>query len=285
MQQIHVARNRQKLGEFTEAEVIEGLNSGRFLPTDIAWAPPMAEWVPLSDFKFSATDSLPTPVPTPQPMGFEVPSTAVVGTGVPWDSTGSGRYVSDWWQTTVDSLLSPIQTFQSAQTTGGYGKPLAFLAIGATLGGIMSMLIQSVAMAATDAGNSGGMELLVKIPMTLVCGIILMPIFAVIGGFIGGGILHLCLMLLGGAKEGFETTMRAYCYTGGATQTLGVVPVLGSLAAIVWFPVVLAIALKEMHKTEYWKVIIAILIPIILCCGLLILGAGAAIAGISQMPH
>ena len=286
MQLIQVARNRQKLGEFTEAEIIEGLQSGRFLPTDIAWAPPMTEWVPLSDYKFGTPASFSTPaVPAGGVETSSYPATTSTGAGIPWDQTGSGRYLSDWWQTTINTLLSPIQTFRSAQLTGGYAKPLAFVAIGSTLGGIVSILLQSLVSLTTVAQSEAGASALLGVPAGILCGIVLIPICAVIGSFIGGGILHLFLMMFGGAKEGFETTMRAYCYPAGATQTLGVIPGLGSLVALIWFPVVLAIALKEMHKTEYWKVILAILIPLVLCCGLIIAIAGMAIAGVAQMPQ
>ena len=287
MQLIQVARNRQKLGEFTEAEIIEGLQSGRFLPTDIAWAPPMTEWVPLSDYKFGAGTSFsPASVPAAGTAASSHSATPATVGGLLWDRTGSGSYVSDWWQTTINVLLSPIQTFRSAQITGGYAKPLAFMAIGSTLGGLVSVLLQSLLQMTTAAQSEAGASALLALPLGLLCAVVLLPILAVICAFIGGGIIHLFLMMFGGAKEGFEATMRAYCYPAGATQTLGVIPGLGSLVALVWFPVVLAIALKEMHKTEYWKVILAILIPAFLCCGLILAVIGMTVAGISsQMPH
>ena len=50
MNRIHVARNRQALGQFSPEEVAEGLASGEFLATDLAWREPMETWKPLSEF-------------------------------------------------------------------------------------------------------------------------------------------------------------------------------------------------------------------------------------------
>ena len=50
MNRIHIARNRQSLGQFSPEEVAEGLASGKFLATDLGWREPMEQWMPLSEF-------------------------------------------------------------------------------------------------------------------------------------------------------------------------------------------------------------------------------------------
>jgi len=50
MAMIHINRNRENIGKFHEQEVADGLKSGRFLPTDLAWREPMTTWEPLSTF-------------------------------------------------------------------------------------------------------------------------------------------------------------------------------------------------------------------------------------------
>ena len=59
---IHINRNRENLGKFTAQEVADGLKSGRFLPTDLAWQEPMPTWQPLSTF---------TDLPEPAPEGSQ----------------------------------------------------------------------------------------------------------------------------------------------------------------------------------------------------------------------
>lgn len=50
MRMIFVNRDRRSLGQFTEQEVSNGLNSGQFLPDDLAWQEGMETWQPLSTF-------------------------------------------------------------------------------------------------------------------------------------------------------------------------------------------------------------------------------------------
>ena len=50
MATIFVNRDRQSLGQFTEQEISNGLQSGQFFPTDLAWKDGMETWQPLSSF-------------------------------------------------------------------------------------------------------------------------------------------------------------------------------------------------------------------------------------------
>src|SRR5450432_184122 len=47
MAMIHVARDGANIGSFSREEVLEGLRTGRFLPTDMAWEEGMPDWRPL----------------------------------------------------------------------------------------------------------------------------------------------------------------------------------------------------------------------------------------------
>lgn len=51
---LHLARNGQQLGVFTEDEVQSGLASGQFFPDDLYWTDGMAEWQTLST-RFTVT--------------------------------------------------------------------------------------------------------------------------------------------------------------------------------------------------------------------------------------
>ena len=50
MSMIHINRNRESLGKFTDQEVADGLKSGKFLGSDLAWRDPMPSWQALSTF-------------------------------------------------------------------------------------------------------------------------------------------------------------------------------------------------------------------------------------------
>ena len=47
---IHINRDRESIGKFNDQDVADGLKSGRFLPTDLAWREPMESWQPLATF-------------------------------------------------------------------------------------------------------------------------------------------------------------------------------------------------------------------------------------------
>ena len=50
MAMIFVNRDSQDLGQFTEQEISDGLQSGRFFPADLGWQEGMENWQPLSTF-------------------------------------------------------------------------------------------------------------------------------------------------------------------------------------------------------------------------------------------
>ena len=59
--------------------------------------------------------------------------------------------------------------------------------------------------------------------------IILLPLFIVIGLFIGSAIVHLCLMIVGGANQSFETTFRVLAFSHGSAGPLQIIPLCGGL--------------------------------------------------------
>jgi hypothetical protein len=97
---------------------------------------------------------------------------------------------------------------------------------------------------------------------------ILTPLLMLAGFFIGGGILHLCLMLVGGANRSFETTFRVVCFTVGSANLFSMIPFCGSLIAIVYHIVLECIGLSRAHQTTIGKAVIAVLLPLFVCCGI-----------------
>jgi hypothetical protein len=64
MAMIHINRDSENIGKFNDQDVADGLKSGRFLPTDLAWREPMTSWAPLSTF---------TDLPPPEETTDSVP--------------------------------------------------------------------------------------------------------------------------------------------------------------------------------------------------------------------
>lgn len=113
---------------------------------------------------------------------------------------------------------------------------------------------------------------------------LLIPIFTILGIFIASAIFHLCLMLTGGNKYGFEATLRGLCYSY-SPQLLAVIPQCGGLIALVWQIVLMVIAWREMHESTTGRVMTAALLPLIFCCGLIILFALSLAGFISRVNY
>lgn len=287
MGMIFINRNRQSLGQFTEQEVADGLQSGRFLPDDLAWQEPMESWVPLGTFT-----NLPAPSPegsTPAAVGEtgDFPVVQAGGEEPAWERDGT--LFSRMFGTVRDVITKPVAVFRDLKRDGGYGKPLLFYVLIGWVTGAVGLLYQAAvalvnpAMVAGDAGGAANLSgpALVGI---LLGGALILPIFLVIGAFLWSGVFHVALMVVGGAKGTFETTFRAIAYSTGATAVGQLLPLCGSYITMIASLVYSVIALKEAHKTDLWRPIVALLLVVLLCCGLVfgvavLAGAGVAAAG------
>jgi hypothetical protein len=72
-------------------------------------------------------------------------------------------------------------------------------------------------------------------------------------------------MIVGGANNGFEATVRVVCYAQTA-QLAGIVPFCGGLIAAIWAIVLYVIGLATAHRTTQGKAVLAVLLPVVLCC-------------------
>ena len=123
MGSIHINRNRQSLGQFTDQEVADGLQSGRFRPDELGWHESMDSWQPLSTFAnlppASGTPFTPPPVSAVPPVDF--------GSAAPvWESANPPPFFSALVETIKQVLTKPVETFQAMPGEGGFGKPLKF---------------------------------------------------------------------------------------------------------------------------------------------------------------
>jgi hypothetical protein len=112
------------------------------------------------------------------------------------------------------------------------------------------------------------------------CIVVIVPLVAILWIVIAAGIYHLMLLLLGGARGNFETTLRVVAYTMGATSLLQILPMCGSFLAAVWSIVVNIIGLAQAHDVSTGKAVAAVLVPILACCVLVGLAWAATMAAI-----
>jgi hypothetical protein len=280
MAMIHVNRGATSLGVFSEQEVREGLSVGRFAPTDIGWREGMASWQPLSQFPEFGGAAAPT-VPPVQP-GAAPTATAVAGrTGLPWEHRQERGFFNAFIETLSMVLTRPAEAFSVMKREGGLGEPLIYALIGGCVGGIVSALfslgLQSIGLFADKNNNLAAMT---GMGMGFAM-IILLPLLIVIFLFIWSALAHLCLMIVGGANQSFETTFRVLAFSQGSTGPLQIIPLCGGFISLVWTLVCFCIGLARAHETETGRAVLAVFLPLIVCCGggfliaFMFLGAGA----------
>jgi hypothetical protein len=278
MAMIHVNRGATSLGAFPEEQVREGIRAGRFVGSDLGWKEGMANWQPLSQFAEFAQD-FPTAATSAPPPQAPVRATPAAGStttavtprsGLPWDQRHTKGFFAAFIETLQMVLTRPSDAFTAMSREGGLGEPLLYGLIGSSFGYLFYLLFiffmpSLVFMGSGDRHNAlAGMF---GMGAGLIFAIIFVPIVLTIGIFIGAGILHVCLMIVGGAKQPFETTFRVVCFSTGSTYPLMIVPFCGSSIAGIWSLVLHCIGLGRAHETETGRAVLAVFLPLIVCCG------------------
>ncbi len=303
MTNIHIARKGQLLGVFSEAQLREGIATGQFTAADLFWIPGEEKWRALVELasKWKLEMLLTPPIPcSDDGAGGMEPA---------WESRREKGFFPAILQTVKSVLLKPITTFANLKRTGGVQAPLGYyltltfmilfvLIVADML--FVGLGIAQLFQSATPVGNFTNTATTVLAPATISSQIITSnqapwlsnPISGLLLGFgsllvivyilvffaffFVGHILmiffrsalhHLCLKLLGGAHHPFETTFRVYCYVSGSSCILIFVPVAGAL----WAVFCQIAGLKVAHGTDWWRAILAVLLPFLVCCGSLIL--------------
>jgi hypothetical protein len=272
MDKIHVGRAGSKLGEFSLEDIRAGLVTGQFLGTDLGWRPGMADWQPLASFPEIAGGLSTAPLsPT------TVEETPVVAETEPaWErlsEVGFGKAMID---TIKNVLFQPKRTFAQLKTTGGFLHPLAYYLITGILGGIGGIVYSHF---------FPGIETMMGVPKQpapfgLMASFLMLPFVYLILIFLWAGLIHLCLMMVDGAKRGFETTFRVACYASGTSGLLGLLPiwVCGGFIGSIWGVVITIIGISQAHRISGGKATLGVLLPMIICCGGgLLLGLGAGV--------
>jgi hypothetical protein len=274
MATIHVARDGTNIGTFSIEEVREGLRTGRFLPSDMAWEAGMPDWRPLSQ----VVAEKPTAVtPASGATGTNVlpvfPSSsssgaAASGGGLPWEHREQLGIFKAYFDTVSMVLTKPGEAFAMMKTEGDMMGPMLFALIGGSAGMIVSFLLQ-IALQSIGVMGSGQNAIanVFGMGIGILLFIVLVPVMMIAGMFLGSGILHLCLMIVGGAKKPFETTFRVVCFSSGSSYLLSMIPFCGGMIAGVWNIVLECIGLARAHETDTGKAVMAVLLPIIVCCG------------------
>jgi hypothetical protein len=266
------------------------LRTGRFLPTDLGWREGLAVWKPLSQFpEFGA--AAPAAPPPQGGASSAMPEIPAPRSGLPWERRQEIGFVTAFVQTVGMILTRPAEAFTVMRIEGGFGDPLLFGVIGGSIGAIVWLLLSAMLHSLgwfAGLSQQNSFENLIGASMSgamLVIRLILTPIVIVIGLFIWSALVHVCLMLVGGATKTFETTFRALSFAYGATSLFVIIPCCGGLIALIWGLIVDCIGVSRSHETDIGRAVMAVILPVIVCCGgifLLCLMLGVGVGALMQ---
>jgi hypothetical protein len=276
MAMIHINRSSTSVGTFSEEDVREGLRTGRFIGTDLGWREGMATWEPLSQFTEFATapdtSAIPPSIPgsaiAPPLAGATATEMPESRSGLPWEHRQERGFLNAFIETLQMVLSRPAEAFTAMKTEGGLGGPLIYALIGGCAGAIVSFLfslgLNSMGFFAHRANNFAA---LAGMGIGSAAFIVFVPVLIVIGLFIGAAVIHLCLMIVGGAKKSFETTFRVLAFSQGSTGPLQMIPICGGVIAGIWGLILNCIGIARAHEIETGRAVLAVLLPVIVCCG------------------
>ena len=270
---IHVARDGVKLGELSLDQVREGLRTGQFRPTDLGWEPGMPDWRSLAAMMAEKAAAATPPGEAVQgaPLVTGGPAAATTPeAGLPWEHRQQLGFFKAYFDTVSVLLMKPSEAFTVMKREGGLTDPLLFALIGGIAGTLASMLFQFGLQSLVGAGGSNDVINFFGTGVFILL-LVLTPLFLAVGMFVGSGILHLCLMLLGGANRPFETTFRVFCYSSGAAYLFSIIPFCGGYVTPIYNIVLQCIGVSRAHETTMGKAVLAVLLPVLVCCGILVL--------------
>ncbi len=185
---------------------------------------------------------------------------------VPWES-GEG-FFGAFLKTASEALFSPTKFFRKVSTGKGYLSPLVYGTISGVIGDGGSLLWQWLTLARISLISKFS-----SVPFSsysLIIGMLAIPFWVVFWILLRSGVTHLCLMIVGGNKRGFESTFRAisYSFSGGL---FGIIPFIGSMIGVIYTLVLTIIGVREGHGISTGRAIWGVLLPIIVaaCFGVL----------------
>jgi hypothetical protein len=221
------------------------------------------------------------------PYGGVPPPTS----GPPWERRQQIGFAAALVETTQQVLGAPTTFFRAMPVTGGIGSPLLYGVIvgyvGLVASAVYSFVLRSAIGTSWNLGRGGELERIMPMMSSglgLAGQIVFGPLAIAIGLFIFSAITHLCLMLVGGAAQGFEATLRVAAYAEAA-MVIRIVPICGDVVAVVYFVILAIIGIAEAHRISTAKSAVAVLLPVFLACCCCVAGIIAAVGGVASLMN
>lgn len=213
---------------------------------------------------------------------MQVPAASRIG--LPWERSRGNRLLA-FLQTMQLVSFRPSKAFAMMRQTGGMGGPMLYSWLGLFLGMAAAAGWESLMMRVTSTTTLHSPEFTAALKANVLLALVAMvlvgpPLMATIGNLINGGILHVCLLLCGGSKHPFATSLRISCFVQSSLMWLCLIPG-GSLAIGVWSLAASIIAVRHAHEVPIGRAVLAVVLPmivlmavtmlvVIICCAALI---------------
>lgn len=109
--------------------------------------------------------------------------------------------------------------------------------------------------------------------------VVLLPLFAILGVYIGAAIQHLFVLLFARERRGFQATFNVIAYGGSAISLLSWLPVAGYIAGL-YGVYVAGVGLRELHGTTTVRALLAAGIPALIGLGPALFGLLSSSSGV-----
>jgi ribosomal protein L32/ribosomal protein L37E len=201
----------------------------------------------------------------PQPQGMIGTPMAGPSSSVPWEDMASLGFLAAFFRTMKEVLLSPTVFFKRMPVNKGLSNPLFY-------GVIISFFATSVGLIAQYAfsgfiGSFSQVEGMQGVSFFqtafFLIYVLLLPIIIAVGLFILSAIFHICLLIVGAGKQGFEATFRVVAYAS-STQAFALVPFLGGFIILIYNLALWTIGFRESQRTTTGRAFIAVLLPVVI---------------------
>lgn len=189
-----------------------------------------------------------------------------------WEQNCRRHPLQSFVLTAKEIIVSPVPFFRRLKVSDRLFPVVAYAVIVQTVGAlivvgyqtlfiflkpaILGALFQSIRPEDIASG--------LAVPLIFGAVVLLTPVLSFIGIFLSAAINHFFLWILKGTKNGFNATLHAVSYSATA-QLFVIIPIFGGLAGI-YQMILLIIGLKELHDCPWWKSVLTVLIPVIVCC-------------------
>ena len=222
--------------------------------------PAGAKWVKCPQCRHRFEINRPTPENQQIPPN-NGPKTTNGRESSPWENRLELGLLQGIYQTFQKVLFSPKAFFKGLAFNKGIKEPFAFGLLFGSIGTLLGFFWQFLFL--SDKAPFYLQSLLENVSLNIIfLGVMIAsPFIASITLFIITSIIHFFLFIVKGGQNGFEATFRVIALSQ-STHVFSIIPFVGGFIGSIWNLIIMIIGIREIHENSYWRVFLAILMPV-----------------------